>query len=305
MYLKRSLTWNAKDFFKLNTQYLNSSELATKLMIQQLQNFLSPSSNSNTKDEKSTELARMTAEITEGKGYVMLPDLITPEEAAEARQVVLEAVERERGQDKLIVQGKKERLYGLIYKSEIFTRMAQHESLLAIVDAIIGQEAILGGFSAHVLHPGAKSMGIHVDYPYWAMSAPFPKYPVLELQVIWLMEDFTATNGAPFFAAGTQNRADEPNKWQFKAIAERITGKAGSAIISHGLCWHDTSDNNSDRPRVSVLGNYTPQYIQPLENNLFDCDREVIENASPRLKKLLRHDLMPKSKPIHAMKFMQ
>lgn len=274
-------------------------------MIQQLQNFLSTSANSPAKKSVDTELARMTSEITEGKGYVMLPNLITPAEAAEARQVVLNAAERERGQDKLVVQGKKERLFGLIYKNEIFTRMAQHESLMAIVDAIIGEEAILGGFSAHILHPGAKSMGIHVDYPYWAMPAPFPKYPVLELQVIWLMEDFTATNGAPFFAAGTQNKASQPNKWQFKAIAERITGKAGSAIISHGLCWHDTSDNNSDRPRVSVLNNYTPQYVQPLENNLFDCDPEVIKNVSPRLKKLLRHDLMSNHKPVHAIKYIK
>ena len=271
-------------------------------MIQQLQNFLSPSNSANS---ASTELARMTAEITKGRGYVMLPNLITPEEAAEARQVVLDAAERDRKTDKIIVQGKKERVYGLIYKHPIFTKMAQHESLLAIVDAIIGKEAILGGFSAHVLHPGAKSMGIHVDYPYWAMPSPFPKYPVLELQVIWLMEDFTPINGAPFFAPGTQNKATQPNKWQFKATAERITGKAGSAIISHGLCWHDTSDNNSDRPRVSVLGNYTPQYIQPLENNLFDCEPAVIENASPRLKQLLRHDLMPKTKPIHGMKFIK
>ena len=272
-------------------------------MIQQLQSFLS-SSNSAT-DSASTELARMTAEITEGRGYVMLPNLITPEEAAEARQVVLDAAQRDRQTDKIVVQGKKERVYGLIYKHPIFTKMAQHESLLAIVDAIIGKEAILGGFSSHVLHPGAKSMGIHVDYPYWAMPSPFPKYPVLELQVIWLMEDFTPINGAPFFAPGTQNKATQPNKWQFKATAERITGKAGSAIISHGLCWHDTSDNNSDRPRVSVLGNYTPQYVQPLENNLFDADSEVIENASPRLKQLLRHDLMAKTKPIHAMKFIK
>ena len=274
-------------------------------MIQQLQNFLSPSANSPAKNA-DTELARMAAEITEGRGYVMLPDLITPEEAEEARQVVLDAAERDRSnKDKIIVQGKKERVYGLIYKHPILTKMAQHESLMEIVDAIVGQEAILGGFSAHVLHPGAKSMGIHVDYPYWAMPSPFPKYPVLELQVIWLMEDFTPTNGAPFFAAGTQNKACQPNKWQFKATAERITGKAGSAIISHGLCWHDTSDNNSDRPRVSVLGNYTPQYVQPLENNLFDCDPAVIENASPRLKKLLRHDLMPKTKPIHAIKYIK
>ncbi|PSB08344.1 phytanoyl-CoA dioxygenase [Pleurocapsa sp. CCALA 161] len=273
-------------------------------MIQQLQNFLAPSFNSSSKDTVSKEIAEMTNEILDGQGYVMLSDLITTKEATEARQLVLDLAEQDRKEDKLIVQEKKERLYGLIYKADIFAKMAQNESLLSIVDAIIGKDAILGGFSAHILHPGAKSMGIHVDYPYWAMPAPFPKYPVLELQVIWLMEDFTANNGAPFFAAGTQNWASQPNKWQFKAIAKRITGKAGSAIISHGLCWHDTSDNNSDRPRVSLLGNYTPQYIHPLENNLFDYQPEAMENAPPRLKKLLRHNLMPKSKPTHGMRFM-
>jgi hypothetical protein len=133
--------------------------------LQNLQNFLSPSSNSSLKNTVSTEIAAMTDEITDGQGYVMLPDLITPKEAATARQLVLELAEQERKEDKLIVQEKKERLYGLIYKADIFAQMAQNESLLSIVDAIIGEDAILGGFSAHILHPGAKSMGIHVDYP--------------------------------------------------------------------------------------------------------------------------------------------
>ena len=274
-------------------------------MIQNIQNFLSPSRNTDTVDLSSMDLAKMTAEITQGKGYIMLPDLLSLKEATAARNLVLELAEAERGDDKLVVQGKKERLYGLIYKDEIFASMVQDELILSIVEAIIGEDAILGGFSAHILHPGAKSMGIHVDYPYWAMSSPFPKYPVLELQVIWLMEDFTADNGSPVFAAGTQNLATRPDKWQFRRTAQKITGKAGSAIISHGLCWHDTSDNKSDRPRVSLLGNYTPQYIHPLENNLFDYSSQAIDNASPRLQKLLRHTLMPKTQPIYGMKFIK
>lgn len=274
-------------------------------MIQNIQNFLSPSNKTDTADSSSMDLAKMTAEIIQGKGYILLPDLLSLEETTAARNLILELAEAERRNDKLLVQGKKERLYGLIYKDNIFASMVQDELILAIVDAVIGEDAILGGFSAHILHPGAKSMGIHVDYPYWAMPSPFPKHPILELQVIWLMEDFTADNGSPVFAAGTQNLATQPNKWQFRRTAQKITGKAGSAIISHGLCWHDTSDNKSDRPRVSLLGNYTPQYIHPLENNLFDYHSQTIENASPRLQKLLRHTLMPKTEPIYGMKFIK
>ncbi len=250
-------------------------------------------------------ITEITKEIIQGKGYVVLPDLVSRKTATEARDLILQLAEQERPKNKLIVRDKTERLYGLIYKGDIFASLAQDPLILSVIEAIIGEDAVLGGFSAHILHPGAKNMGIHVDYPYWAMSAPFPKYPILEIQVIWMMEDFTANNGAPLFAPGSQNLATQPKTRKFNQTAQKITGTAGTAIISHGLCWHNTSDNKSDRSRVSLLGNYTPEYVHPLENNLFDYQPETVENASPRLKKLLRHTLMPKNLPIHGMKFIR
>jgi ectoine hydroxylase-related dioxygenase (phytanoyl-CoA dioxygenase family) len=250
-------------------------------------------------------IAEITKEIIQGKGYVVLPDLVSRKAATEARDLILQLAEQERPKNKLIVRDKTERLYGLIYKGDIFASLAQDPLILSVIEAIIGEDVVLGGFSAHILHPGAKNMGIHVDYPYWAMSAPFPKYPILEIQVIWMMEDFTANNGAPLFAPGSQNLATQPKTRKFNQTAEKITGTAGTAIISHGLCWHNTSDNKSDRSRVSLLGNYTPEYVHPLENNLFDHQAETIKNASPQLKKLLRHTWMPKNSPIHGMKFIK
>ena len=246
-------------------------------------------------------IAEITEEITQGKGYVVLPDLLSRNQATAARDLILELATQEKQEDRLVVQGKKERLYGLIYKGDVFANLVQDKLMLSIIEAILGENIILGGFSAHILHPGAKRMGIHVDYPYWAMPAPFPKYPILEIQVIWMMEDFTANNGAPLFVPGSQNLATQPNSEQFERTAEKITGTAGTAIISHGLSWHNTSENTSDRPRVSLLGNYTPQYVHPLENNLFDHQLEIIKKASPRLKRLLRHTWMPITKPMYGM----
>jgi ectoine hydroxylase-related dioxygenase (phytanoyl-CoA dioxygenase family) len=242
-------------------------------------------------------------EILEGKGYVLLPDLLTPKEAEEARNLVLQFAEKERQIKKINVQGVRERIYGLIYKGEIFQKMVQHPTVLSIIEGILGEDLILGGFSAHILHPGAQRMGVHVDYPYWAMSSPYPLFPVLEIQVIWLVEDFTENNGAPLFVPGSQKLAIKPDLEKFEKAAEKITGKAGTAIISHGLCWHCTSVNSSDRSRVSILGNYTPQFIHPLEDNLFDFQSQVIEQATPKLKHLLRHDLKSQKESIFAMKF--
>lgn len=248
-------------------------------------------------------ITELTEEIINGKGYVLLPNLLSQEEANLARNLVLELAETERQQYKAIASKPTARIYGLIYQGEIFEKLVQHPKVLSVIEAILGEDIIMGGFSAHVLYSNAPRMGVHVDYPYWAMSAPFPKYPILEIQVIWLVEDFTETNGAPLFAAGTQKLATKPDIEQFEKTAAKITGKAGTAIISHGLCWHDTSINKSDRPRVSLLGNYTAQYIHPLENNLFNYRPEVINRASPKLKQLLRHDFRTKQQQIFGMKY--
>ena len=248
-------------------------------------------------------IAELTEEIINGQGYVLLPDLISQEEANLARNLVLELAEIDRQNNKEIAGKATARIYGLIYQGEIFEKLVQHPKVISVIEAILGEDIILGGFSGHALYPNAPRMGVHVDYPYWAMSAPFPKYPILEIQVIWLVEDFTETNGAPLFAAGTQKLASKPDLEQFEKTANKITGKAGTAIISHGLCWHDTSVNQSDSPRVSLLGNYTPQYIHPLENNLFNYQPELIKRASSKLKQLLRHDFRTKQQKIFAMKY--
>ncbi|BAU63861.1 hypothetical protein STA3757_12300 [Stanieria sp. NIES-3757] len=251
----------------------------------------------------SSDFMSLAKEIVVGKGYILLPDLLTQTESQTARNRVLELAEQEKKAGKVIIQGVKERLYGLIYQGEIFEKMVQHPTVLSIVETLLGQDLILGGFSAHILHSGAKRMGVHVDYPYWAMSSPFPKFPILEIQVIWMIEDFTEDNGAPLFAPYSQKLAIKPDLEEFEKTAIKITGTAGTAIISHGLCWHDTSVNNTQKLRVSILGNYTPQFIHPLENNLFNYRQEIIERATTKLKHLLRHDLQSHQQQIFAMNF--
>lgn len=232
-------------------------------------------------------IAHMVNEIVEGNGYVVIPDILSATQAEEARSLVLEFAEKERPQGKLLIEGKTERLYGLIYKGEIFELMVQHPRVLEIIEAITGEDITLGGFSAHILNPGATNMGVHVDYPYWAMKSPFPKHPIMEVQVIWMVEDFTENNGAPVFAPSSQKLCSSPDLAEFSKVGQKITGKAGSVVLSHGLCWHDTSVNASDRPRVSILGNYTPKFVRPLEDPVRDLRQEVIDRASPKLKQLL------------------
>jgi ectoine hydroxylase-related dioxygenase (phytanoyl-CoA dioxygenase family) len=235
------------------------------------------------------DVASLAKEIVQGKGYVLLPELFTPKEVSEARAHILELARAEPS-GRFLKTGERSRLYRLLHEALLFEQMVQHPQVIKILETILGQDMTLGGFSAHVLHPGATNMGAHVDYPYFTMTPPYPATPVMEVQAIWMMEDFTEVNGAPLFAANTQKLCQFPDSKKFAELAQKVTGTAGSVVLSHGLCWHDTSTNHSEQARVSVLGNYNPKFIRPLENPAQQMPPTFLEQASPKLKQLLGYE---------------
>lgn len=240
-------------------------------------------------------------DLIDGPGYVLIPEAITPEEARRARTLLVAQADAERAAGTLEPRAGKERLYGLIYRDEVFARMAAHPQVVAIAEVILGEMLALGGFSAHILHPGAPSMGAHVDYPYWSMAGLLPATPALEVQAIWFCEDFTEVNGAPRFVPETQKLAQPPDRERFEREAIAMTGPAGSVALSHGLCWHDTGANKASEPRVSVLGNYAPRYIRPLEDMRYGATPKAEAWLGPKLRHLLRFERKPDSEPLYRL----
>ena len=243
------------------------------------------------------DAASLAREITDGKGYIVLPELLSSAQAVAARSRVLELAEKTRTSQNSCREENRERVYGLIYKGDVFELMVRHPKVIEVIETILGEEMTLGGFSAHILYPGATRMGVHVDYPYWAMKPPFPPHPVLEIQVIWMVEDFTENNGAPLIVSDSQKLCNQPDISKFEKGSEKVIGKAGSAIVSHGLCWHDTSVNYTNKPRVSILGNYTPKFVRPLEDMLYDLQPDVLDR-NPKLKQLIRYELKSPDEPV-------
>lgn len=225
--------------------------------------------------------------VLNGEGFVLLPNVLSPTEVAEARSQVLQLAAVERQAGTLSLQGQRERLYGLVFKGEIFEYIVQHPRILAVAEALLGEDMIVGDFSAHIVGKEVPNMGSHVDYPYWSMQPPFPANPVLAIQTIWMMEDFTEINGATVIAPGTQQLGTPPESLKFPTLAKKITGQAGSVLLFHGLCWHDTSTNFTDRPRVSILSSYHPKFIQPFQDPLREAKQSVLDRASPKLQQLL------------------
>ncbi len=242
-----------------------------------------------------SSVAEIAEEILGGQGYAILPDLMSRAEANEARDFAIAQASSSAaaGSSPRNHKIKHGNARGLLHQGELFVRLVQHPIIIEIAEELLGDDMTLSSYSCRVIWPGAIEMGVHVDYPYWAMRGPFTVRPPLMLQVIWMLQDFTASNGATLVAPHSQLLATRPDPERFGREAIKLTGASGTAVLTHGLLWHDTSQNHTGQPRVSLLINYGQKVIRPLDPQIAEVPPEVLQGATPKLRQLLGLEFGP------------
>ncbi|MFT6197423.1 MAG: ectoine hydroxylase-related dioxygenase (phytanoyl-CoA dioxygenase family) [Nonlabens sp.] len=245
-------------------------------------------------------------ELLYGKGYIILPRIFSEEEVKEANNRIQDCIAKEEqkvthfqgaNKDKMHLQ---KRVWNLLNKGDIFIKMVQHPKVMEIVGDFLGSEFCLGSIAANCILPSGPGQEPHVDYPYWDMykKKTFPQnmnasFP-LNCQVTVLLNDFTEENGATGVLPYTQKLCRYPNEEDIKRYykeSEQMIGKAGDIAIFYGLTWHSAMPNKTlDQIRSAILIQYLPKFIKPLEDQKRGVKKEIIENASPVLKRLLGFD---------------
>ncbi|MGC2277613.1 MAG: hypothetical protein WA571_16490, partial [Candidatus Binatus sp.] len=104
-------------------------------------------------------------QLIDGPGFVLIPRLIDPSEAAQARSRALEVATSPSGATfgKLNEKIRQQHIRGLLTHGEIFERLVQHPAVIEIAEAMLGDVMTLGAYSARILYPGASAMGVHID----------------------------------------------------------------------------------------------------------------------------------------------
>lgn len=222
--------------------------------------------------------------LLRGDGFAVLREVIAPDEARRIRAEILARLDcaNEEANGSL-------RIPNLIAAAPPFSQLATNPTILDLAHRVVGRDCRIAALGANVLMPGCSPGGMHVDYPYWAMDPGMPVEPALMLQVIWMMEPFSAENGGTWVVPGSQTWGRYPVAREFDESAIQITGNAGDAIVSHGLLWHRTAANRTDQPRVALLINYSQLTVQPM-SQLGPFSDEFRENASSELRSLLGFD---------------
>jgi ectoine hydroxylase-related dioxygenase (phytanoyl-CoA dioxygenase family) len=207
-------------------------------------------------------------------GYVVIPDVLCAKRLDSVKYAISTAPSFEEGLRTRHINLLAVRELQSLPLTPLIHGYAQH---------CLGPDCVLSGFSTHELPPGAGGMAPHVDWPYLSMPVLPPPFPMLELQSIWMLDDFTEDNGATRVVPGSHLKSDKPN---FERDSIPVTGKAGSVILTHGALWHCTGKNNSDKKRAGMLIAYVPKWVRPLEHLTRGIPLEHQAHMEPALRTL-------------------
>jgi len=251
---------------------------------------------------EAADPSEIVQELLHGGGAVGISGLFPPEDIAEARAIIM--AQSEQSADKAThFQGAAQedgslnlqrRVWNLLAKGDVFSRLATHPVLMAILRDFLGTEFIMGSIAANRILPGGPGQEPHVDYPYWDFHKP-ETHPVgfngsfpMNAQVSVLLDPFTEESGATGYVPGSQRELRYPTPSDhFFDRCERMTGEPGDVALFYGVTWHCAMPNNADHDRSAILIQYLPKWVKPMEDMPAALPRSFVDQASPELRQLL------------------
>ncbi len=211
-------------------------------------------------------------------GYLVVEDLIAPEEVAALAGRVREYTHGGRPRDRLYVQVEPRvergelavahpgdairKIDGLVQRDDLFHRLGFDPRMLAVLEPILGPDIKLFRNSLMLKPPEVGSQkGWHQDSPYWPIEP-------MELCSCWLpLDDATPENGCMTVLPGGHRLGPLPhvNVTDDYVIAPEAVDsagavdtpmRAGSGLFFHSLIPHYTAPNRSSRWRRAMVLSY-------------------------------------------------
>ena len=190
-------------------------------------------------------------------GYLELPGFVPPRLLAELRERVETLWEQEG--DEAGSEFRREpgtrRLANLVDKGAIFAELVAMPEILKCIEHVIGPNYKLSSLNARSANPhNAESQPLHVD-----AGAVADESGYWVCNTIWMLDDFTAENGATRMIPRSHawRRLPDPGITGSVPGEELVTGRAGTVVVMNTHMWHGGTANGTDRCRRALHGFYT------------------------------------------------
>lgn len=231
-------------------------------------------------------------------GFLLLPGLLSADRIAE----VIEHLERlwaEEGatagrENYNAIEANVRRLANLANKGDIFRLLYAHPLVLAVAEAVMGPAVRLSMLNAREVPPHYEGdrQAYHSDTD--NSGKPDAK-GFYSCTAIWMLDPFTAENGATRIVPGTHRSGQVPKEVMPDVTAPHpqevvLAGRPGDVGIFNGHCWHAGGINQTTGPRRAILAHYLRADIPRPADRRQHISPEVRATLTPREVELLGLD---------------
>jgi ectoine hydroxylase-related dioxygenase (phytanoyl-CoA dioxygenase family) len=226
-------------------------------------------------------------------GYVLLEDAMGPELLRDVRAAIhaLFAIEGDRAGHEFKTEANARRLANLVNKGEVFRRAIALPRVLAGVRHVLGPDAKLSSLNARSADPHSDDgQPLHVD-----MSALPDERGFWVCNTVWLLDDFTADNGATRVVPGSHRWGRRPQEVLADPMAPHpdevlVLGRAGSIAVMNAHTWHGGTANRTPAPRLAMHAFYCRRDKPQQQYQKRLLDPAVQAALTPELRELLAID---------------
>lgn len=183
------------------------------------------------------------------------------------------------------------RLANLVNKGDVFRTVILFSRLLDYVRRVLGPSIKLSSLHARRVPPhGLRGQPLHAD-----MSAVADERGPWVCNTLWMLDDFTADNGALRIVPGSHRLGRLPADSLADPLADHpdqvlVTGPAGSVVVLNAHAWHAGTANRSDRPRTALHAFYCRRDKPQQQYQKRLLSPQVQASLSPALRDLLALD---------------
>ena len=223
-------------------------------------------------------------------GCAVVTDVLAPGEVERTREAMYRTQEQivaEVGEQRLLVAGEVGVLRIPALFDPVFLELLSVPEMLAIIDEMLGDTAILHLQNGFILPPraGATEKGFQHTF-----HRDFPRHLhgyVASLNVMLVLDDFTELNGGTLVVPGTHQRPEQPAAEYLEAAAVAVECPAGSMILFDSTLWHAAGPNRSQRDRLAINHQFTRSFFKQQIDYVRALGDEAVLSQPSRTQQLL------------------
>jgi ectoine hydroxylase-related dioxygenase (phytanoyl-CoA dioxygenase family) len=204
-------------------------------------------------------LTRDHSQQLDDVGYCVLEDCMGPDLLERLRTRIHELFDEE-GENagrEFLQEEQAHRLANLVDKGEVFQQAIVLPEVVDRVRHVLGSGFKLSSLNARSADPHSEfGQPLHVD-----MSAIADEKGYWVCNTVWMLDDFTAENGATRMIPGSHRWGKRPQDVLADPRAAHpdevlLIGRAGSVAVMNAHLWHGGTANRTSVPRLAMHAFY-------------------------------------------------